>query len=167
MPAGRAVVSVMERASGLVGWGAQWWAAHWVAVVCVGVLGGGLAAGTWAWWRRQVRQALEERVRVVLVPADGFDPSLEEIGWFADQLAQVPAAAGAVPRRAAGVRMRLFCEGGQLGYAVEGPERAAALLRTSAYADVEVGSGQEEDGGVPGIRFEGAPPLKASAGEKG
>ncbi|MBB1261976.1 hypothetical protein [Streptomyces alkaliterrae] len=110
---------------------------------------------------------MEQRVRVVLVPADGFDPKLEEIGWFADQLAQVPAAAGAVPRRAAGVRVRLFCEGGQLGYAVEGPQRAAALLRTSAYADVEVGSGQEKSGGVPRIRFEGVPPVSASAGEEG
>lgn len=141
--------------------GGTWWVEH--VLVFALVAGGVLAVwvGLWAWWRHRATVALRERVRVEMVPSQEFAPTREEIGWVASQLTRVPAAAGVLPRRAGAVRIGLACEEGQLTYRVEGPERGAAVLRTSAYPDVEVVRPTPD---VPRIRFEGAAPGRGMGG---
>ncbi|MGW2182680.1 hypothetical protein ACWCXX_32295 [Streptomyces sp. NPDC001732] len=142
-------------ASSLVGvfWGARWW---WVgaavATVCMWL---------WArrWWLRRARTLLRGRAVVTLVPAAGFDPSLEEIERHAARLARVPAVTGWAPKRAVGVRIRLSSEEGRLSYRLEGPARAAALLRLRSFPDVDVVDARAGGDEVPRIRFDGVPPL--------
>ncbi|WP_405692674.1 hypothetical protein [Streptomyces sp. NBC_00057] len=134
-------------------WGARWWVmGAAAAAVCVGV---------WArrWWLRRARTMLRDRSVVALVPAADFDPSLEEIERHAARLARVPAVVGWAPERAVGVRVRLSSDDGRLSYRLEGPARAAALLRLRAFPDVDVvdpGVNRDE---VPRIRFDGVAPL--------
>ncbi|MEE1805182.1 hypothetical protein [Streptomyces sp. BE133] len=104
---------------------------------------------------------LRERAAVSLVPAAGFDPSLEEIERHAARLARVPAVVGWAPERALGVRIRLSSDESRLSYRLEGPARAAALLRLRSFPDVDVldvvdPKGHDE---VPLIWFDGVPPL--------
>jgi len=132
---------------------ARWWLAG-AAFLALAVY-----VAVQAWWRCRAAQALRDRVSVDLVPATTFDPSMDEVHWFAGQLGRVPAAAGALPRRASAVRLRLACEDGNLAYRVEGPAHAASVLRMSAYPEVEVVE-TGADRKVPRIHFEGAPPLK-------
>lgn len=132
---------------------ARWWI---VGALVVTIAACGAAQ---VWWRRRAAEALQDRVSVDLVPATTFDPSMDEVEWFAGQLGRVPAAAGALPRRASAVRIRLTCEEGNLAYRVEGPGHAASVLRMSAYPEVEVVE-TGTDRTVPRIHFEGAPPLK-------
>lgn len=120
------------------------------------------AAGAAAWWwRRRGTAALRHRVVVELVPARTFDPGDAEVAWFAGQLAAVRRAAGAVPRRAAGARLRLTGENGVMRYLLEGPGRAASLLRMAGYSGVEVVD-STASARVPRVRFAGVPPLPAA-----
>ncbi|MGY3056734.1 hypothetical protein ACVWZD_000979 [Streptomyces sp. TE3672] len=143
-------------ASWLIGafWDARWWLmSSAVAAMCVWL---------WArrWWLRRARTMLRDRAVVSLVPAAGFDPSLEEIDRHAARLARVPAVVGWAPKRAVGVRIRLSSDESRLSYRLEGPARAAALLRLRSFPDVDVvepGAGNDE---VPRIRFDGVPPLE-------
>lgn len=126
----------------------RWWLAGAGALLALGVV------VIWRWWRRQVVEALRDRVAVDLVPSTTFDPQPEAVGWFARQVAQVSAAAGMLPRRAAAVRVRLRCEKGQLVYRLEGPQRAAAVLQVATYPDVEVvDAGTEQQWEVPQLRL--------------
>ena len=118
------------------------------------------ASAAWVisrWWRLRAADALQERMAVDLVPSVSFAPDTDEVGWFAGQLARVPAAAGVLPRRASAVRVRLACADGQLAYRVEGPARGASVLRMSAYDGVEVRQPGVQHK-VPRIHFEGAAP---------
>lgn len=149
----------MDVGAGMASWvmAYRWW--------LMGGLSGGAGAWCvgWVWWRRRARRALRHRVTVELVPSVDFDPSKESIDWFAGQLERVPAAAGALPRRASAVRLRFACDGGRLAYRVEGPARAASVLRLSAYSGVEVvDSGLSRE--VPRVHFEGAAPLGQEEG---
>ncbi|WP_327713685.1 hypothetical protein OG912_37960 (plasmid) [Streptomyces sp. NBC_00464] len=133
-------------------WGDRWWVlANAAAAACV------WGCARW-WWIRRARAMLLDRSVVALVPAAGFDPSLEEIERHAARLARVPAVVGWAPERAVGVRIRLSSEEGRLSYRVEGPGRAAALLRLRSYPDVDVvDPGVRHE--VSRIRFDGVPPL--------
>ncbi|MFB8085069.1 hypothetical protein [Streptomyces sp. NPDC055992] len=135
-----------------VGWSGRWWAP-------AGFVG---AASVWGgarwWWLRRARTLLLDRVVVALVPAAGFDPSLEEIDRHAARLARVPAVVGWAPRRAMGVRVRLSSSESQLSYQLEGPAQAASVLQLQAFADVNVVDPYASHE-VPRIRFEGVPPL--------
>lgn len=114
----------------------------------------------WVWWRRRAALELEHRIAVELVPSVDFDPSATDVRQAAAQLARVPAAAGALPKRAAAVRVRLVCgEDGLLHYWWEGPERAAGVLRLPAFPQqVEVVT--DEPSAVQQVRFAGASPLR-------
>ncbi|MFF8410603.1 hypothetical protein [Streptomyces omiyaensis] len=138
----------------------MWW------LVLLGVAGGvGWAAG-WVWWLRRARIALGCRTVVDLVPSRDFDPSAEEIGRHAARLARVPAAAGWIPRRASGVRMRHWSEGGRLATRLEGPAQSAGLLRLPSFPDVEVLEAGRAGGAVRPVRFAGVAPLAKDRGEK-
>ncbi|MGW1364898.1 hypothetical protein ACWCQP_46810 [Streptomyces chartreusis] len=131
-----------------------WW------LLAGAVLGGGGWAYGWVWWLGRARRVLSQRVVVDLVPSQGFDPSVEVIERHAARLARVPAAAGWVPARASGVRVRHLCVDGKLASRLEGPAHASGLLRLPVLPDVDVlDSGA---GGLSGvrIRFEGVAPLK-------
>lgn len=151
------MVRVPDFAAGpnwLVGavWNGRWWVlAGSVGAVCV------WGAVRW-WWLRRARALLLERSVVALVPAAGFDPSLEEIDRHAARLARVPSVVGWAPQRALGVRVRLSSTNSQLSYRLEGPAQAAALLQLQGFADVDVVDPYARHG-VPRIRFEGVPPL--------
>ncbi|WP_141726045.1 type IV secretory system conjugative DNA transfer family protein [Actinacidiphila rubida] len=55
--------------------------------------------------------------------------------------------------------MRLTSRGGTMRYLLEGPERAASVLRMPGYSDVDVV--QSGDWRIPRVRFEGAAPTTA------
>ncbi|WP_052744418.1 hypothetical protein [Streptomyces odonnellii] len=132
---------------------AIWWLA----------LAAGTALGIWAgasvWWRQRARTVLRQRTVVTLVPAEAFDPTVEEVERHAARLARVPSTGGWLPRRAAGVRVRLTCVDGKVAYRLEGPTRAAALLRLPAFPDVDVMDGGVRESEIPRIRFHGVPPV--------
>ncbi|WP_406349378.1 hypothetical protein OHA44_37620 [Streptomyces sp. NBC_00144] len=146
----------------------------WVgSIVVYGVTHGwllGIAALTallgwgacYVWWRRYALRMLGPRTRVQLVPAEAFDPSAAEVAREASRLASVRAAAGALPRRAAGVRIRIAAGAdGRLEYWWEGPERAASLLRRPGYRQVEALDPTVDRGArARRIRFSGFPPVK-------
>ncbi|MFF6794254.1 hypothetical protein ACFY9C_34890 [Streptomyces filamentosus] len=137
-----------------------WW------LVLLGVAGGvGWVAG-WVWWLRRARTALRSRTVVDLVPSRDFDPSAEEIGRHAARLARVPAAAGWIPRRASGVRMRHWSDGGRLATRLEGPAQSAGLLRLPSFPDVEVLEAGRTGGAVRPVRFAGFAPLAKDREEK-
>ncbi|MCX5231481.1 hypothetical protein [Streptomyces sp. NBC_00233] len=133
-----------------------WWLA-------LSVLAGAALWGTcWVWWRRRARAALGCRTVVDLVPSRGFDPSVEEIGRHAARLARVPAAAGWLPRRASGVRMRHVSVEGKLATRLEGPARAAGLLRLSSFPDVDVLEADRSRSELRPIRFTNIAPLSVT-----
>ncbi|MEU3401785.1 hypothetical protein [Streptomyces filamentosus] len=149
------VMGVVEGVRSYVGW-----------LVLLGAVGGvGWVAG-WVWWLRLARTALGSRAVVDLVPSRDFDPSAEEIGRHAARLARVPAAAGWIPRRASGVRMRHWSDGGRLATRLEGPAQSAGLLRLPSFPDVEVLEAGRTGGGVQPVRFAGVAPLAKDRAEK-
>ncbi|WP_158933571.1 hypothetical protein [Streptomyces sp. NRRL S-1868] len=140
----------------------SWVAAHAVELLVLGVLAGVAGAAVRLAWRRRVCAGLRNRCRVELVPSSSFDPGRAEIEWFAERLAAASAAAGALPRRASAVRVWMGGDAeGLLAYRVEGPEHAASVLRTSAYAEVEAARTPVRP---PRIRFEGAAPVRRGPG---
>ncbi|MFB7428809.1 hypothetical protein ACFC0K_36615 [Streptomyces hydrogenans] len=135
-------------------------------LVLLGTAGAmGWVAG-WVWWLRRARVALVCRMAVDLVPSKDFDPSAEEIGRHAARLARVPAAAGWIPRRASGVRMRHWSDGRRLATRLEGPAQSAGLLRLPSFPDVEVLEAGRAGGAVQPVRFAGVAPLAKDREEK-
>lgn len=131
-----------------------WW------LVTAAVCGASVCAAGWVWWRRRAARELRRRVTFDLVPAATFDPSLEEVTRRAAQLGRVSAASGVLPRRAAAVRFRTACVEGKLASQVEGPARAAGVLRLSPYPQVQVvDAGTARRPKVGPISFDGAAPL--------
>jgi hypothetical protein len=114
-------------------------------------------------WHRRAAAALADRVGYELLPASTFEAGPVEVRWFAGQLASVPAASGALPRRASASRVRITCEDNRLHFLLEGPGRAQSLLRMPGYQDVEVvsASARSRAAQIHRIRFEGA---RSSAG---
>jgi hypothetical protein len=86
------------------------------------------------------RRALARRSRLLLVPADSFDPTAEAVVSFASGLSRSRRALrGLLEKRASAVRVRLDTDqAGRLRYAVELPARARGTVLASAYRDVEV-----------------------------
>ncbi|MFC5805307.1 hypothetical protein [Streptomyces formicae] len=126
---------------------------------------GVVAVAAWAasavWWRRRAVRELGGRARFQLVPAVTFDPQLPDVGQAAARLAEARAAAGALPARAAALRIRVSAgEESRLRYAWEGPERAASVLRLPGYRQVEVLAADAARDRVAPVRFEGAAPLE-------
>jgi hypothetical protein len=131
----------------------------WEIAAAIAFTGAAWAAGT-GWWRRTATAALTDRVGYELLPASTFEAGPIEVRWFAGQLASVPAASGALPRRASASRVRITCEENRLHFLLEGPGRAQSLLRMPGYQDVEVVSAavRGRAAQVSRIRFEGARP---------
>lgn len=93
------------------------------------------------------RRALRRRIRLVLVPADSFDPDHEAVLRFAAGLGRVRRMRDVLRARASAVRVRLDTDpAGLLRYAVELPEHARASLRSAAaaYGAVELHQADEE-----------------------
>ncbi|MFJ8133379.1 hypothetical protein [Streptomyces hydrogenans] len=132
----------------------------------LGAVGAMAWAAGWVWWSRRARTALGCRMAVDLVPSRDFDPSAEEIGRHAARLARVPAAAGWLPRRASGVRMRHWSDGGRLAARLEGPAQSAGLLRLPSFPDVEVLEAGRVGGALRPVRFVGVAPLAKDREEK-
>ncbi|MCZ4098078.1 hypothetical protein [Streptomyces sp. H39-C1] len=137
----------------------RWWVAGGV------LLAGAVWAAAAGWWRQRAAAALRDRVAFELVPAATFEAGPSELRWSAGQIASVRAACGPMPRRAVATRLRTTYTDSKMRTLLEGPARAASLLRMPGYTDVEVvpahlGSGRPK---VPRIRFEGAPPRPAPA----
>ncbi|MFD6113812.1 hypothetical protein ACFWG0_27390 [Streptomyces yangpuensis] len=107
-------------------------------LVALGVLG----AAVWTWWtiRRAalVREALDDRVQVEVIPTATFDPGEAEVGRWARQLARVHYAADRVPSRGSAVRLRYTAVEGKMRCYIEGPAAAAAILNMPGFAEVEV-----------------------------
>jgi hypothetical protein len=91
---------------------------------------------TW-WW---TRRGLAQRVRLVALPTESFDPEDEEVLRLATQLARTRRAVHRFGgRRADAVRLRLVAlQGGRVVQLIEGPRRAEAVLRLGGYAEVEL-----------------------------
>jgi hypothetical protein len=126
-------------------------------VVLVAVVWAGAVVG----WRRWAVRELGLRARFELVPAVTFDPQLTDVGQAAARLSEATAAAGALPRRAAALRIRAVAgPESRLRYEWEGPERAASVLRLPGYRQVEVLAADAARDRVMRVRFEGAAPLE-------
>lgn len=135
----------------------QWW------IAAAAAFAGAMWAAAAGWWRRRAAAVLQDRVAFDLLPAASFEPGAPEIRWFAGQLASVPAAGGALPRRAMAARVRITCRDNQVRYVLEGPGRARSLLMMPGYQDVEVlPAGGPGDRPVVPIRFDNAPPVTAA-----
>lgn len=86
------------------------------------------------------RPTLRNRSAVEVLPTTGFDPVLEDVLRFAQQLAraQQNASRWLLPARGSAVRVRLMSTGGPLTLRVEGPTRAVSVLRHQGYANCEL-----------------------------
>ncbi len=91
---------------------------------------------TW-WW---TRRGLAQRVCLVALPTESFEPDDEEVLRLATQLARTRRAVHRFDgRRADAVRLRLVAlQGGRVVQFIEGPKRAEAVLRLGGYAEVEL-----------------------------
>jgi hypothetical protein len=117
------------------------------------------------WWRRWAVRELGSRARFDLVPAVTFDPQLPDVGQAAARLSEARAASGALPQRAAAMRIRVSAgEESRLRYQWEGPERAASVLRLPGYRQVEVLAEDAARDRTARVRFEGAAPLERDGG---
>ncbi len=83
---------------------------------------------------------LGQRSAVAMVPTRTFDPSLEEVLRFANQLVRTrPATRRLSPRSASAVRVRFMSIlGGGLVTEVEGPARSQSVVRLGCYAEVDL-----------------------------
>lgn len=90
------------------------------------------------WWR--TRRALAQRVRLVALPTESFEPNDEEVLRLATQLARTRRAVHRFgTRRGDAVRIRLVAlQGGRVVQFIEGPRRAESVLRLGGYAEVEL-----------------------------
>ncbi len=85
-------------------------------------------------------RALSRRVRVQMVPTDGFDPDVEAVLRFAAGLGRSRRAVrGLLEGPASAVRVRLVNDpDGRLRYEVELPEHARGVLATAGYEEVQL-----------------------------
>ena len=83
---------------------------------------------------------LGQRSVVAMVPTRTFDPTLEEVLRFANQLVRTrPATRHLSPRGASAVRVRLMSiPGGGLVTEVEGPARSQSVVRLGCYGEVDL-----------------------------
>lgn len=88
------------------------------------------------------RRTLGSRTRLVLLPSEDFDPSVEAVVRFASQLARLrPTVGGWLDPRARALRVLIESDpAGRLRYSVEAPARSIGLLRTAlgTYEQVEL-----------------------------
>ncbi|MEV4506634.1 hypothetical protein [Streptomyces klenkii] len=88
--------------------------------------------------RRLLKQG---RLAFELLPTNGFDPGLEDVLRFAKGIAQAQRTISRwafTPARGTAMRVRLVSSGGPLSLRVEGPARAASVLRHQGYAQCEL-----------------------------
>lgn len=101
-----------------------------------------------------VRRALRSRVRVELLPSEGFDPQAEAVVRFASQLARTRRMVlGWFDRPASAVRLQLATEGdGLVHYTAEVPRRALPALQAAlgAYDQLEVHAVEPDPGETAG-----------------
>lgn len=86
------------------------------------------------------RRTLRSRSALVVVPADEFEASVEQVIRFASQLSQADRGVrGWLDRRASAIRFRLERDGqGRLVFLIEAPSRTLDLLRTALHGYVGV-----------------------------
>ncbi len=88
------------------------------------------------------RRTLGSRTRLVLLPSEDFDPSVEAVVRFAGQLARLrPTVGGWLDPRARALRVLIDSDPtGRLCYSLEAPARSVGLLRTAlgTYEQVEL-----------------------------
>jgi len=88
------------------------------------------------------RRTLGLRTRLVLLPSEDFDPSVEAVVRFAGQLARLrPTVGGWLDPRARALRVLIESDdAGRLRYSLEAPARSVGLLRTAlgTYEQVEL-----------------------------
>lgn len=108
----------------------------WVALVTVTAV-----IGFRALQRVLSRKTLRNRRAYEVLPTTGFDPVLEDVLRFSRQLAQAQRSTSRwtlLPAYASAMRVRLLSDGGPLTLRVEGPARAAAVLRHQGYTGCEL-----------------------------
>lgn len=136
----------MERILHLVLEAAAWTA----AAVCSATLLIGILK------RRATARALRTRIRLSVLPTETFDPNEEEVLRYAHQLTRVHRAVlGFLDRPASAVRIRLeSMSDGRVAYLLEGPARAASVLRVGGYEDVEIRAVEGDEIPAPqGVAF--------------
>lgn len=93
------------------------------------------------WGRAKLRSSrLGQRSAVAMVPTRTFDPTLEEVLRFANQLVRTrPATRRLSPRSASAVRIRFVSvSGGRLVTEVDGPARSQSVVRLGCYDQVDL-----------------------------
>lgn len=115
--------------------------------------------------RRATARALRARIRLSVLPTETFDPNEEEVLRYAHQLTRVHRAVlGFLDRPASAVRIRLeSLPDGRVAYLLEGPARAASVLRVGGYEDVEIRAVESDEIPAPqGVAF-----ISPTAGDVG
>ena len=97
------------------------------------VVAAGCLCGVVVWRQRLVKRHLGERKGWGLLPADEFDPTLEEIKRLAFQLTRVlrRGPLGWLSRPAQAVRLSWTLDDGRVLASIEGPGYAAGVVRSA------------------------------------
>lgn len=145
-------VSIFDRVAGEVGelapqalrYVVPWGLAAVGAVLLVSVL-------VVAWRATAERAQLGSRVAVTLLPTESFDPSLASVVRLSAQLARVRPAVSLSPRRASALRLSVRTgPDGRVVHQISGPARAASVLRSASYPQVELMAADVDDS-VPSL----------------
>ncbi len=137
------LAAVGDGAGGVVGQVVEgvhlsWVTGERVALTAVGVA---VVVAMMTWGRAKLRSSrLGQRSAVAMVPTRTFDPTLEEVVRFANQLVRTrPATRHVSPRSASAVRIRFMSTpGGGLVTEVEGPARSQSVVRLGCYGEVDL-----------------------------
>ncbi|MFI1258951.1 hypothetical protein ACH4U6_34970 [Streptomyces netropsis] len=128
--------------------------AWWIALLAAAIL-----AATQTLRHLVTRRLLKQgRLAFELLPTNGFDPGVEDVLRFAKGIAQAQRSVSRwafTPARGTAMRVRLQSAGGPLTLRVEGPARAASVLRHQGYAQCELRAvdGQANQTERPRIRL--------------
>jgi hypothetical protein len=122
----------LHRAASLV-------AAHETALMVAAAMCVVAAVALWAARARRGAKISAGRLRVVIVPTESFDPSMEAIVRFANMVAQARTPKPLLtPRRCQAVRIRLVSRDGDLAYVLETAQWRASAVRTALPAEAEL-----------------------------
>lgn len=97
------------------------------------------------------RAQLRGRVAVTMLPTESFDPSMASVMRLSAQLARVRPAVSLSPRHASALRLTVRTgPDGRVVHQVSGPARAASVLRSAVYPQVEL-MAADVDESVPSL----------------
>ena len=138
-------------------------AAHEFALIVAAVVAAAAAAAV-VWVRmRRGAMILARRLRVVVVPTESFDPSMEALLRFANMLAQARTPLPLLtPRHCQAIWFRLLEKRGDLAFVLETAQWRASAVRSALPAEAELYPVEELE---PAKKASPTPPPASPRGE--